>query len=214
MGSFISDGLDFLGLGDKEIPGYQSPYAADIQNWISQLNPGITDDINFYNSVGGDRRGAQQNAFRALDPVNNISIARGMAQRLRAGATSQGMGQARQFAQQGYGKSVQQGAQLGAMNQANNQAGQMQMSLMDPQRFAQQYQMQAGMYSPQALLQGMNFGMGLMNMGDQQAMMEFNTRRTQPGLLSSLAPMAGQVMPLFGGGGGGGQPGPGYGPMP
>lgn len=204
LGGLIGGALDFLGLGDKEKPGYQSPWTDEISAWINQMNPGITEDINFYNQMGPQRRQAQTNAFNALDPRNNIGLARGMAQRLRAGATSQGMGQARQFAQRGFGSSVQEGARIGAMNQANDQSGQIQLSLLDPMRQAGQYQAQAGMYSPGSLLGGLQMGMGLMGQADQQSLTEFNTRRTEPGLLSNLMGVAGQVMPFMGGGGGGG----------
>lgn len=212
MGSFLTQGLS-LGAGllgnalgmneERRSGGYESPYAGQVNQYLGMLSPFAQKEFDFYGQNMGNRFNAIDGAYKALDPVNNISIARGIAQRLRSGATAQGNGQARQFAQQGYGESVQQGARLGAMNQANDQAGQFQMSLMDPQRQAGQQMQRAGLYDFGNIAQSMGAVNSLIGTGNNMAMQNYGTQQVQPGLLGSLYSAGMTMIPDFMGRGGG-----------
>jgi len=214
MGSFLTQGLS-LGAGllgnalgmneERRSGGFESPYAGQVNQYLGMLSPFTQQEFDFYGQNMGNRFNAIDGAYKALDPANNTSLARSIAQRIKSGATAQGMGQAKQLQQRGYGESVQQGARLGAMNQANDQSGQIQLSLLDPQRMAGQQMQRAGLYDFGNIAQSMGAVNSLIGQGNSMAMQNYGTQQVQPSLLGSLYSAGMTMIPDIAGRGQSGQ---------
>lgn len=196
--------FDALGLGDKQLPGYQSPFQGQRNDFINRMGPAARNDVNFYTQNQGQRHGALQSAFGYLDPKNNYSLAKGMGDRMMRQAPRYGQVNARRLRNQGYGEGVQQGAMLDSQNHANEGANNILLQLLSPERMASQSMAQAGIYSPENMLGGLQYLMQMMGQADNAGMQEFQTRRTEPGFLTNIMSAAGGIAPFMSGGGGGG----------
>lgn len=204
MGSFLSQGLSLgagilgnaLGLNrEQRSGGYESPYAGQVNEYLGALSPMAAREFDFYGQNLGRRFSALDGAYNALSPTNNVHLAQAIARRVRASSVGQGEANARRLGKAGYGTSVQQGARLGAMNQANDTAGQIQLELLNPSRIASQYQQQAGVYDFGNIGQSLGAVQGLIGTGNNMALQRFGTQQVQPSIAQSLFSAGMQVIP-------------------
>jgi hypothetical protein len=145
--------------------------------------------VGFANEVEPMRQAMLRQAFYDASPMGQQSAIDDARAKLQSGAIDAGNTMARYLRANGGGIGAEQGAMINSMNQANNQAGQMQQQLMSPQGQMAMRQMLSQLYG-QAQDPGLEPLAGMFGAIEQ--------RHQQNAAEQASGGFAGSMMPILG----------------
>lgn len=135
-----------------------------LKKLVLGLTGGIGQEMDWLGQQQGNRLKSLEGAYDALDPRNRGSLVQNFITQGLGGAQRQGRSAAnileRQFGQQ---PGLRAGAMIEAENQAMSRAGDFNAAVNDPANLASLFMQQAGVLSPQNVLQNTQFVQSLLD---------------------------------------------------